>query len=134
VELNEIDKKVLKAINETGQSQLTASAIAEKADCSVADVCERLRDPEFKGMYKEMLESTLTAETPQILNAMAAKAKQGSFKEAKLILELTGVYSEKQRVEMSGGIDVNVDVFKDDEEKNAFVEATLSKLVSEGEK
>lgn len=128
MEISELDKKILKALHETGQSQLTASIIAEKADCSVADVCERLRDPEFKSMYKEILESSLTAETPQILHAMAAKAKQGSFKEAKLILELTGVYSEKQRVEMSGGVDITIDAFKSEEERKAFVEATLGKI------
>jgi len=128
VEINEKDKKILRAINEVGQEQLTASMIAEKADCSVAEVCERLKDPDFKGMYREMLESTLTAETPQILHTMAEKAKQGSFKEAKLILELTGIYSEKQRVEMSGGVDINIDAFKDNEERQAFLEATLGKL------
>lgn len=128
MDLTKTEKNILKAVGECGQTTLTAHAIADKAGCSPAFVCEKLKDPEFKVMFREMIEASLSAETPQILQTFSDQAKQGSFKHGKLILELTGVYSEKQRVEMSGRVDVGVDIFKDEEEKNSFIRSTLEKF------
>lgn len=133
MELTKTEKNILKAVGECGQSTLTVQAIAEKAGCSPAFVCEKLKNQEFKGMFKEMLESSLSAETPQILQTMATNAKKGAFKEAKLLLELTGIYNEKQRMELSGRVDVGVDIFKDEEEKNSFIRSTLKRFAESGD-
>ncbi len=114
-------------MGEAGQSTLTAKMIAEKAGVSPAKVCERLQDPDFKVMFREILEASLSQETPHILRAIAQEAKEGSLPHAKLILELTGVYSEKQRVEMSGKVDLGESPFKTPEERQEFLKQTLKR-------
>ena len=121
------DKKILRAVGESGQTTLTAKMLAEKAGVTPQTVCERLRDPDFKVMFREMLEASLAQETPHILRAMAQEAKEGSYQHAKLILELTGVYNEKQRVEMSGKVDMGESPFKTAEERQKFLEETLKR-------
>jgi len=130
LELTKTEKNILKAVGECGSTSLTAHGIAEKAGCSPAFVCEKLKDPDFKTLFREVMEASLSAEVPEILKTFTEAAKQGSFKHGKLILELTGVYSEKQRVEMSGKVDLGDSPFKNEEERNEFIQTTLSKVRS----
>ncbi len=125
VKLSNEDKKILKAAATCGQEMLTAKLLASKSGVHEAKICKKLMDPEFRSMFTEVVQSSLTMETPAILHTFAQKGKAGEFKHGKLILEITGMHEEKSKVELEGKVQFSESPFKDDEERRAFLEATL---------
>jgi len=76
-------------------------------------------------LFITSITNSLVMETPAILHTFTEAAKEGSFKHGKMILEITGVYQEKQRVELGGKIEVGDSPFKDDDERISFLKATV---------
>lgn len=113
------------AAAECGQHRLTAEGLAALAGCSPALVCKKLKNPEFRQLFITSITNSLVMETPAILHTFTEAAKEGSFKHGKMILEITGVYQEKQRVELGGKIEVGDSPFKDDDERISFLKATV---------
>ncbi len=132
--ISQLEKKILKAVGECGQEMVTLHEIAQKAGCSPVKVCEKLKNPEFKTMFREVLEAGIAAEAPEILRSFTELAKNGSYQHGKLLLELSGIYSEKQKIEMSGTVDIGDSPFKNDDEKQAFIENTLKQVKNLGQK
>lgn len=126
------DKKILKAALKCGEQKLTVKALSELAGVKPEYVCEKMRNPEFRELFIEALHTAVTAETPAILHSFTQAAKEGSFQHGKLILELTGVHQDKQKIDLNAKIESSEALFKTDEEKAAFMEATF-KRVSKGE-
>lgn len=122
------ERKLLAAALKCGEQRLTVKALAEEAGVKSAFVHEKLKNPEFRQLFIEAIQTGITAETPAILHTFAQAAKEGSFQHGKLILELTGVHQDKQKVDISAKIEHNESLFKSDEERQAFLSATLSKL------
>ena len=131
--LSKTDRKILAAAAECGSKKLTVSGIAKIAGCSPAHVCKKLTDPEFKQLFSETLRTSLITEVPEILHAFVLAGKQGVFKHGKLILEMSGVHQDKQRVEIDGHLSSGDSPFKDDEERKAFLKATVEGFLSNHE-
>ena len=92
-------------------------------------VAKKLQVPEFRQLFVEAIKSSLIGETPAILHTFVSAAKEGSFKHGKLILEMTGVHTDKQKVEMSGQVEINDTLFKTDEERISFLKETVGEFV-----
>lgn len=129
IKLSKVEKKILTAALECGQQRLTAEAIAGIAGCSAALVCKKLQRPEFRQLFVEAVQSSLVVETPAILHTFTQAAKEGSFKHGKLVLEMAGVYQEKQKVELGGKVEVGDSPFKTDDERREFLESTVSRYL-----
>lgn len=127
--LSKTEKKILASAAETGQKQLTIDTIAAKAGCSPVLVAKKLQVPEFRQLFVEAIKSSLVGETPAILHTFVSAAKEGSFKHGKLILEMTGVHQDKQKVEMSGQVEINDTLFKTDEERISFLKETVGEFI-----
>ncbi len=130
IKLSRVEKRILAAALECGQTHLTVEGIAQAAGCSAEVVCKRLQRPEFKQLFTEAVQSALVAETPAILNTFVHAAKEGSFKHGKLILEITGMHQETQKVELAGKVDVGESLFQSDEERREFLQATLADTIT----
>lgn len=127
------EKKILAAALKCGEKRLSVSGLAEESGVKKTVICEKLKNPEFRQLFSEVMQAALTAETPEILHTFVSAAKEGSFKHGKLILELTGVYSEKQKIELGGKVELTETLFKSDEDRESFAKATLDKLLRKEE-
>ncbi len=126
IQISSKDKKLLEAVLSCGRERLTIDAIAVRAGLKPDYVCDRLRDPVFRTMFAEAAQSSLIGETPSILYEFAQQAKAGSFKHGKLILEITGLHQEKQRVELDAKVEVDTDLFTK-EERQTLIKTITSK-------
>lgn len=131
-DLNEAQKHILAAAMEAGQKRMSPEEVAREAGCAVRTLSKHLKDPTFKSMFKEAMTSSITAETPAILHAFAAAAKQGQFKQGKLLLEIAGIYSEKATIDINAEVKQDT-TFKDDSEREEFIKATLNAYVGKQE-
>ncbi len=122
------EKKILKAALKCGEQKLTLKGLAEESGVKPAVLCEKLKSPEFRALFIETMKSSITAETPAILHIFTQAAKEGSFQHGKLILEMTGVHSDKQKIELGGKVEFTESPFKSDEERQAFLQATANKF------
>jgi len=127
------DKKILAAAMKCGEQRLTLKGIAAEAGVTTKFICDRLKVPEFKQLFIEAMQSSLVAETPAILHTFTQAAKEGSFQHGKLVLELTGVHQEKQKVDLTAKMEVQDSLFKSDEERREFMRDTLKGIINSEE-
>ena len=128
--ISRADKKLLQIAVRSGQDKrLSIRDIAEEAGRTDSFVYSRLQDEQFRAMWMEALKTSLVAETPAILQKFTEMAKNGSFQHGKLILEIAGVADNEKRVTMNANIRVTEQPFKDDEQKESFIKATLHKYL-----
>ena len=59
-------------------------------------------------MYKSQSKALVDQSIAPVLNTFVREALRGSFQHGKVILEMAGLYSDKQQIEVTGGIDVNL--------------------------
>lgn len=126
--LSKRDKKILQFASQMGSmgmNRLTVEQIAIEVGCKPDFICKRLSDLEFRRLFFETLKSSLAVETPAILKRFVEEARNGSFKHGKLILEISGLYSEETNINLRGKLDVTESPFKSDEDRAAFLKATL---------
>lgn len=126
-------KKILATVRSCGQDNLTADVLALKAGIKIEKLYEVLADPEFREIFNGVVRTSVLAETPAILHKFIEEGKQGSFPHGKLVLELAGIHQDKQKLELEGNVEFTETPFKSDDEKRAFVEATLSKITPKEE-
>lgn len=55
--------------------------------------------PGFNELYKQKSIELVNQQVAPVINAFVAEAKRGSFQHGKVLLEMGGVYTEKQQVE-----------------------------------
>lgn len=81
--------------------------------CTVASISRMVyyrafEKPEFKALYKQKSKELVDNAIAPVLNTFVREALRGSFQHGKVILEMAGLYSDKQQIEVTGGIDVNL--------------------------
>ena len=59
---------------------------------------------EFKVLYESLTHSLVKDSIGPVINTFIAKAQEGSFQHGKVILEMSGLYNEKQDINISGGL------------------------------
>lgn len=131
-EVGQRQRNILKVATEAGHRRMTPHDLAEQAGCSVSFLCEQLQDRQFRAMFNEAMQGAVAVEVPEILNTFAQKAKDGSFKHGKLILEVAGAYSEKSEVNINANI-THESPFGTEEERKAFLEASIARIRGENE-
>lgn len=55
--------------------------------------------PGFNELYKQKSIELVNQQVAPVINAFVAEAKRGSFQHGKVLLEMGGVYTEKQQIE-----------------------------------
>lgn len=127
--LSAVERRILKAVRETARSRITLESLAEKAKCKPDIIYKRLEEnEEFNRLFKETMVTSLLVEVPEILHVFVEKAKEGSFKHGKLILDIAGVYEEKKKIDLNGTVNVEESPFASPEERREFLKATLARL------
>ena len=96
-----------------GETKLIQAMLnPENIGISVVDLCKAantsrdtfytaMKKPEFVKLYQETSLSMIKHETYSLIKAGIREAKRGSFQHWKVLLEMAGLYSEKQNVQVN---------------------------------
>lgn len=117
-------EKIIRALAAAGQRRISVEELSKLSGVGVDIIYRKLEDPDFKGLFLETLKNAIVSETPEIIYAFIEKAKKGQFKQGKLLLEISGLYTEKK--EVSAEVKTTEVPFKTDEERKKFIEATFA--------
>ncbi len=110
----EIEQKLTKA----EQSLLEALLNPENRMKSVADICKTAKvdrstyyrafqKQEFVEVYNRHSVNLIKQSVSSVINTFIREAQRGSFQHGKVILEMAGLYAEKQDVKVSGSMEIN---------------------------
>ena len=100
--------------------------------CSIAEIgrttyYEAFGKPGFEALYKQKSLEMVKQSVAPVLSAFVAEAKRGSFQHGKVLLEMAGVYAERQQVE---SVNVNVELKQlSTEERLQRIEELQTKLL-----
>ncbi|MEN6312788.1 MAG: hypothetical protein ABFD25_00915 [Clostridiaceae bacterium] len=82
--------------------------ICKVAGCSRVLYYSAFKKSEFNALYKQKSKELVDQSIAPVLNTFVREALRGSFQHGKVILEMAGLYSEKQQIDVSGDINVNL--------------------------
>ncbi len=122
-QLTELEAKVLKALSRAGNNRVSVEELAERVGCKTETIYSKLQEAGFRRLFLEVMNNTVVADVPEVLNSVRDAAKQGQYQQAKMILELAGVYENRTKVEAT--VHVGENPFKDDAERREFLRRTL---------
>jgi len=128
--LTDLEKKVLKIVSSEAGRRLTVEELADRVGCQASTVYKRLQNKEFRDLFMEAMRNSIAASVPEVMNAFIDRAKTGSFKHGKLILEVSGIYEETKNIKADVGMSEE-SPFKDDNETKDFLKKTLSAALSD---
>lgn len=123
MEVTELEGKVLKALAKAGNNRVSIEELAKQVNCKPETIYQRLQQEGFRRLFLEVMNNTIVADVPEVLNSVRDAAKQGQPQQAKMILELAGVYEQKSKVEINAY--VGEDPFKNDDERKEFLKRTI---------
>lgn len=92
---------------------LEVLANPENIGCNVSDLCQLagvsrnvyydgFKKPEFVSYYEQLTRDIIKQSVQPVVNACIKEAKAGSYNHAKLVLEMAGMYTPKQNMELTG--------------------------------
>ena len=100
--------------------------------CRIADInrstyYDSFAKPDFNDYYKEKSLELVKSQVAPVINAFVAEAKRGSFQHGKVLLEMAGIYAERQQIE---AVNVNVELKQlSTEERLQRIEELQTKLL-----
>lgn len=127
----EFGVRILEVAAAHSSRRLTIEELAVKADTTPARIYKKLQDLEFRELFIETMKTSLLGDVPEILNSFVGLAKAGSFKHGKLVLQVAQIYEDKKT--LTANVHVDAVPFKNDEDRRAFLAATVGELVSGGD-
>ena len=81
---------------------LNVTEICQYAGVSRQTYYDAFKKPEFVAYYQDRSKDLVKAAVGPVINAFLKAAKDGSYPHGKVILEMAGLYSERQKIEHMG--------------------------------
>lgn len=126
----DLEKRILRILSERPGTPV--DLLAEEAGCRKETIYRRLQNkPEFYAAFNDVLTMSVVGNIPAILNAFTQEALSGSFQHGKTLLEISGIYEKKQKVDARVSVRDEGPIFKSDREKWEFLKATLNEFEEE---
>jgi len=107
-QLTEKEKILLTVLLNPEYRTKSVTDMCKIANCTRTTYYESFSKPGFKAIYEEKTKEIVKQSIGPVVNAFVREALRGSFQHGKVILEMAGLYSDKQQIEVTGGIDVNL--------------------------
>lgn len=105
--LTDKEKNLLEVLLNPENRMKSITDICKLAKCSRPVYYEAFSKPGFVEIYKKRSMDMVKQSIASVLNTFIREAQRGSFQHGKVLLEMAGIYTEKQQVEHSGSIDTN---------------------------
>lgn len=102
------EQKLLKVLTNPENRQKSVTDICKLADCSRTKYYKAWKKDRFKQLVKKTAEDLVIESLLPTINAFTKKAKEGSFRHGKVVLEMAQVYKETQKHEVEGDNVINV--------------------------
>ncbi|OZV10782.1 hypothetical protein CIW83_18355 [Tissierella sp. P1] len=106
-EPTEKEKALLEVLINPENRMKSITDICKIAKCSRSTYYEAFSKPEFVEIYKQYSVDLVKQSVASVLNTFIREAQRGSFQHGKVLLEMAGVYTEKQQLDHSGNINTN---------------------------
>src|SRR5699024_4956498 len=103
----EKEKALLEVLINPENRMKSITDICKLAKCSRPIYYEAFSKPGFVEIYKQYSIDMVKQSVASVLNTFIKEAQRGSFQHGKVLLEMAGVYTEKQELEHSGNLDIN---------------------------
>lgn len=115
---NATDFEIEQNLTKAEQSLLEALLNPENRMKSVADICKAAKvdrstyyrafqKQEFVEVYNRHSVNLVKQNVASVINTFIREAQRGSFQHGKVILEMAGIYAEKQDIKVSGSMNIN---------------------------
>lgn len=101
--------------------------LADAAGVSPRTVYTAMRNEEFRLMFVEALRGNLHADLPQVIDAYIQEAKEGSHQHGKTLMEITGLYDPKKRIDADLRVSTTDVPFNSKEEMEDFARETMER-------
>ena len=134
MDIDKTSKSILEvAARYSGNRRLTIQEISMESGVDESTIHNKMQDEEFRGLFIETARNSLISDVPEILNAFSEQAKAGSYQHGKLILELTGLYTDTKNIVADVGMSEREgkSAWKNKEERDAFLRETLKGALDE---
>lgn len=106
-ELTEKEKALLEILINPDYRMKSITDICKAAKCSRNIYYNAFSKPEFVEIYKQKSMDMVKQSVAPVLNTFIREAQRGSFQHGKVLLEMAGIYIEKQRLDHGGNININ---------------------------
>lgn len=103
--LTEKEKNLLEVLLNPENRMKSITDICKLAKCSRPIYYEAFSKPGFVEIYKQRSMELIKQSIAPVLNTFIREAQRGSFQHGKVLLEMAGIYTEKQQLEHSGKIE-----------------------------
>lgn len=100
------EKKLLQVLLNPDCIGLHVTEICQMADISRDVYYRAFKKPEFEALVKQESVGLVTKSVMPIVNTFIKEAQKGSYQHGKAILEMAGVYAEKQKQEVTGSLTI----------------------------
>jgi hypothetical protein len=104
-EPTEKEKNLLEVLINPENRMKSITDICKLAKCTRPVYYEAFAKPEFVEIYNKQSVDLVKQNAASILNTFIREAQRGSFQHGKVLLEMAGLYNEKQDIKLSGQIE-----------------------------
>jgi hypothetical protein len=106
-EPTEKEKNLLEVLINPENRMKSITDICKLAKCSRTIYYEAFAKSEFVEIYNRHSVNLIKQSVSSVINTFIREAQRGSFQHGKVILEMAGIYAEKQDIKVSGSMDIN---------------------------
>lgn len=100
--LTDTEEKLLEVMLNPENRMKSITDICNMAKISRMTYYRAFEKPEFTEVYNNKSKDLIKQAVAPVINTFIREAQRGSFQHGKVILEMAGIYAEKQQVEMTG--------------------------------
>lgn len=121
------EEKLLQVLANPENIGLTITDICNLADVSRKTYYEAFKKPEFVALHDKLCKDLVKQSLTPIVNAFITEAKKGSYNHGKILLEMGGLYTNKQEID-NINTNINNDVSNlSPEERRARINELIAK-------
>jgi len=103
LDLTEKEKNLLEVLLNPENRMKSITDICKLAKCTRPVYYEAFSKPSFLEVYKSRSVDIVKQSLSSIINTFVREAQRGSFQHGKVLLEMAGVYTEAENVNLTGG-------------------------------
>jgi hypothetical protein len=115
--LTDTEEKLLEVMLNPENRMKSITDICNMAKISRMTYYRAFKKPEFTEVYNNKSKDLIKQAVAPVINTFIREAQRGSFQHGKVILEMAGIYTEKQQMEHTGkdGGPIEIKTMKDEE-------------------
>ncbi len=116
--LTEKENNLLEVLLNPEYRMKSITDICKIAKCSRQTYYEAFAKPGFVKIYEEKSKDLIKQSIAPVLNTFVREALRGSFQHGKVLLEMAGLYTEKENINLNLGVQIIDDIDTSGDDKD----------------